>query len=156
MNRVQSKIAESVSLYDNFQKTLKTFDNRPLAIRMVRELKMMKYLSHPRLLGLKNYILPRQRDGLEHLYLVFPLKDQDLYMFLKKKSKLDLQSAKFLCYQMAEAVQVLHTARVIHRDIKPRNFLLSKKVKRCGERFDSDLVSNIDFACWNCLKEKGI
>lgn len=45
-------------------------------------------------------------------------------LFNECGKKLDLKSALHVCVQMIKRIQVVHEQRMIHRDIKPDNFLM--------------------------------
>ena len=106
----------------------KTFDNRGLAKRTVREIKLIKYFKHKNILPLLGFVLPRNREDFDHIYQILPLEQSDLYTFLKSPVEYGLNEIKYLCFQMLEGMHFLHSMGVIHRDIKPRNILISEKV----------------------------
>lgn len=71
---------------------------------------------HPRLVRL----LGHSRDGLVLEYM----KNGDLKTYLQDHDSISMSLKLKWVYQVAEAVDLLHRSRVIHCDIKPRNFLL--------------------------------
>lgn len=105
----------------------KTFDTRLFGKRTIRELKFLRYLKHENILP-SSILLPRSRQDLDNIYTVSPLVQTDLHRLLKSSVELRLREIKFLAFQLVSALAYLHCAKVIHRDIKPRNILVSEKV----------------------------
>uniref|UniRef100_A0AAA9T237 cyclin-dependent kinase n=1 Tax=Bos taurus TaxID=9913 RepID=A0AAA9T237_BOVIN len=62
------------------------------------------------------------------LYLVFEFLSQDLkkYMDSTPASELPLHLVKRYLFQLLQGVNFCHTHRVIHRDLKPQNLLISE------------------------------
>merc|ERR1719454_1863168 len=48
----------------------------------------------------------------------------DLGRFLQAETRLSLSQMQHLWRQMCEAVEVIHSERIVHSDLKPGNFLL--------------------------------
>lgn len=57
----------------------------------------------------------------------------DLLSFVRKRTKLTENIAKFIFRQIIEALQYIHSQNVVHRDIKLDNILidLSNNIKLC-------------------------
>lgn len=106
----------------------KTFDTREFGKRTIRELKLLRYLKHPNLLSVGSFLLPRSRQDFEYIYTVSPLLQTDLYKFLKSPVEYGLDEIKYISFQLLCALDYLHKSKVIHRDVKPRNILVSEKV----------------------------
>lgn len=108
----------------------KTFDTREFGKRTIRELKLLRYLKHPNILESTRILLPRSRQDFDYIYVTSPLVQTDLYQFLKSPVEYGLDEIKYISFQLLTALDYLHKSRVIHRDIKPRNILISEKVGR--------------------------
>jgi serine/threonine protein kinase len=50
----------------------------------------------------------------------------DLFSYLCKKSKLTLTEASKIFFQIVNAIDYIHSNRVVHRDMKPENFMLTE------------------------------
>jgi serine/threonine protein kinase len=57
----------------------------------------------------------------------------DLLSFVRKRSKLNETTAKFIFRQIIEALQIVHSHNIVHRDIKLDNILidLQNNIKIC-------------------------
>lgn len=60
----------------------------------------------------------------EHNYLAIELYLFSLNALVKREKTLDIKLVAFFGKQMMERIQVLHSKFLLHRDIKPDNFLL--------------------------------
>ena len=115
------------------KKIQKAFDHKIFAKRTLRELKIMRLLSHENTLKLRKILLPKSRKEFEDIYLVMDLVEGDLYSIIKNRNALEVDHIKFILYQILRALKYQHSARILHRDLKPRNLLVSKEcvVKVC-------------------------
>lgn len=82
-----------------------------------REVRIMAKLDHPQIVQLKD---ARFIDG--RFVMVFPLGQESLDSRLQRR--LGRQNAVDLAQQMVSAVAFAHGNKVLHRDIKPDNFII--------------------------------
>jgi len=82
-----------------------------------REVRIMSRLDHPSVLALKD---ARLIDG--HFVMVFPLGEETLADRLERR--MSRATAVDYVVQMISAVAYAHQQNVLHRDIKPDNFIL--------------------------------
>src|SRR5216683_3633369 len=98
------------------------------AIRLFqREVKAIANLDHPHILpffdcGAGNF------NGLSITYMVMPFrKEGSLLNWLRQHNPSKALSPKYVAHflrQAADALQYAHDQQIIHRDIKPQNFLI--------------------------------
>ncbi|KAI8074119.1 protein serine/threonine kinase [Gongronella butleri] len=89
----------------------------------IREISLLKELRHPNILRLYD-VLHKERK----LILVFEYLDSDLKKFLDSNGgDIDPWTIKQMMYQLLKGIAFCHSHRVLHRDLKPQNLLISKK-----------------------------
>mmetsp|Transcript_16975 Transcript_16975/g.56214 ORF Transcript_16975/g.56214 Transcript_16975/m.56214 type:complete len:309 (-) Transcript_16975:61-987(-) len=98
---------------------------------ILRELKMLQHFSgHDNIVSLVDVFI----DGKDkHLYFVTELMDTSLHSVIYSKQPLTVQHIQFFVYQILRGLKFLHSAKVMHRDLKPGNILVNSAcdVKIC-------------------------
>ncbi|CAF0977957.1 unnamed protein product [Adineta steineri] len=117
------------------------FKRNYLRANLRREASMMQRMSHKNIVQLHEVM-----ETENSYYIVMDLvQGNEFVKYLTKKKQLDeLETRKYI-RQIVSAVDHMHRARVIHRDIKLQNFMLDQ---------NNDIII-IDFGLSNCLDEKG-
>jgi len=93
-----------------------------------REYSTMNKFSHPNILKVFGVFKEAQC-----VYIVLEYCDSDLGKLLKLGRRMsDCEMAGYTC-QICSALGVLHAARVVHRDVKPENFMISKDTLKLGD-----------------------
>ena len=89
----------------------------------IREIALLKELDHPNVVKLHNVIHYKQR-----LILVFEYCDEDLKHFISsyKDEEIPMKVIKNFTYQIFKGMANCHQSKVLHRDLKPPNILVSK------------------------------
>ncbi|KAF2208493.1 hypothetical protein CERZMDRAFT_118738 [Cercospora zeae-maydis SCOH1-5] len=105
-------------------------------ITALREVKLLKMLSHPNILRLEEMAVERQqsddkgKSGKKRatLYMVTPYMDHDLSGMLTNPD-IRFTDAQVKCYmlQLLEGLRYLHDSHILHRDMKAANILISNK-----------------------------
>ncbi|CAK6955727.1 cyclin-dependent kinase 2 [Scomber scombrus] len=88
----------------------------------IREISLLKELSHPNIVKLRDVIHTENK-----LYLVFEFLHQDLKKFMDSSSVtgFPLPLVKSYLYQLLQGLAFCHSHRVLHRDLKPQNLLIN-------------------------------
>lgn len=88
----------------------------------LREISLLREVEHPNVLPLKDVVISNNK-----LYLIFEFLQQDLKMFLDKHKDRPIprELIRSFMFQLLNGVYACHRNRVLHRDLKPQNLLLS-------------------------------
>ncbi|XP_047334230.1 mitogen-activated protein kinase 15-like [Impatiens glandulifera] len=105
------------------------FEHISDALRILREIKLLRLLRHPDIVEIKCIMLPPSRREFKDIYVVFELMESDLHQVIKANDDLTLDHHRFFLYQMLRALKFMHTANVYHRDLKPKNILANANCK---------------------------
>eukprot|EP01123_Difflugia_compressa_P015764 TRINITY_DN907_c0_g3_i1.p1 TRINITY_DN907_c0_g3~~TRINITY_DN907_c0_g3_i1.p1 ORF type:complete len:329 (-),score=45.89 TRINITY_DN907_c0_g3_i1:125-1111(-) len=65
-------------------------------------------------------------DNDKDIYLVFEYMETDLHAVIRANILEDIHK-RFIIYQLLKAIKYMHSAQVIHRDMKPSNLLLNSE-----------------------------
>lgn len=120
----------------------RTFDDLVDAKRIVREIRLMRHLRHPHVVSVLDVMRPPMLATFEDTYIVTDLMETDLHRVINSPEALSSDHIAFITYQLLCGLRYVHSAHIIHRDVKPSNVLINRDclVKLC----DFGLARGID------------
>ncbi|CAN4117646.1 unnamed protein product [Withania somnifera] len=122
---IDTQTGEKVAI----KKITNIFEHNSDAIRILREIKLLRLLKHPDIVDIKRIMLPPSKRDFRDIYVVFELMESDLHHVIKANDDLSHEHHRFFLYQMLRALKYMHTANVYHRDLKPKNILANANCK---------------------------
>jgi len=110
--------------------------NREVVQRFFQEAKAVNTIGNEHIVEIHDFGVTPEND---HFYIMEYLEGQTLAAVVSREKTLDVMRALHVGAQIASALSAAHIAGVIHRDLKPDNIML---MKRLG---DPDFVKVLDF-----------
>ena len=75
---------------------------------------------HENLITIVDMEEPNSLASYNDIYIISELLETDLHKIVYSKQKLTDEHVQYFLYQLLRALKYMHSANVIHRDIKPR------------------------------------
>lgn len=125
------------------------FDHVTITKRTLRELRILRHLQHENLIEVKNIFITGHRDNFQEIYVVSELMETDLASTLRSAQVLSDDHCQFFLYQILRGMKYVHSAFVIHRDLKPRNLLVNSNcdLKICDFGLARVRFADSDWVC---------
>lgn len=110
------------AVYDNnsseylaVKKCKTIFNSKSLAKRTLREMRILRIVSHPNVISIRNILCPHDRESFSDVYMVFPVMETDLSVIIRSSQTLSDEHIEYFISQLLQALSHLHSLRIIHR-----------------------------------------
>lgn len=107
--------------------------NYVAAKRILREIKLLNHFgAHDNVIAVSDIMTgPPNTQDFHTLYIVTKLYECDLERIVSSGQTLTDQHYQYFVYQILRGLKYIHSANVLHRDLKPGNLLVNSNCDLC-------------------------
>lgn len=107
------------------KKVQKVFEKSILAKRALREIKLLRHFNgHENITAILDMEIT-DPNNFNEIYLVQELMEADLHQIIRSEQPLTDAHFQYFIYQLCRGLKYIHSANVLHRDLKPGNLLVN-------------------------------
>lgn len=118
---IHSRTGDKVAI----KKIAGVFDAETVTKRTFREIKILKHFKHDNIISIREILKPREGPtDFQDIYVVLDLMESDLHQIIYSRQPLTEEHIRYFLYQILRGLKYIHSANVIHRDLKPKNLLV--------------------------------
>ncbi|CAI7872359.1 unnamed protein product [Closterium sp. NIES-53] len=81
-------------------------------------------MNHPNVIAIKDVIRPPHPQSFQDVYIVYELMPEDLHGVIRSGQDMDERHYTRILFQLLKGVKYIHSANILHRDLKPPNILI--------------------------------
>jgi mitogen-activated protein kinase 1/3 len=94
------------------------------AKRILREIKLLAHFTrqdHDNIIAIRDlFTMPPDTLSFTDVYIVTDLMESDLQKIVASRQPLTESHVRYFVYELLRGIQFIHSASVLHRDLKPR------------------------------------
>eukprot|EP00729_Bicosta_minor_P009772 gene9772-27293_t len=101
---------------------------RRQAKQLYREVKLLRFMTHPNIIAMRDIYISRTADGGEDVYIVMQKMGADLKRIVQVQVLSDAH-CQHITYQIVKAIAYVQSAGIMHRDLKPENIAMNENME---------------------------
>lgn len=105
-------------------KKIHPFERPLFCMRTLREIKLLRHFDNENIVGILDIDCPEDEEELKDVYIVQERMETDLSRVIRSQRLTD-DHVQYFMYQILRALKAVHSAKVLHRDLKPGNLLIN-------------------------------